>query len=253
MKKLRGGIAVGLGSTVAVLGITALSATSAFAMTPPTTSPSTYPVPNVVHFEITKISTPSTAIGGGNLAVTVSVYEANPDNIGTGSSAYAETGHSLPAAFPFSLTVGGTTQQVYGVMSNQHDPSALDPQTTATGDMWTYTYMVPTPAVTNDTNFTISGGSGMVPATTTESELSNYPPFMIHDNAVTYSYYSNGKPIINQDPDTDDPIYGTMSATGTLTPPPTGILPEVPYAGVFPALFAAGAVAFYLRKRRRTN
>ncbi len=214
--------------------------TSAFASTP---------IPNDVHFLITGISSPvSTAAGGSNIAVTVSVYEANADVIGTSQ---LEDQHSLPAAFPFTFTPqGGAPVTETGVMTT--GASGLNPQVPQPGNQWTYTYMVPTPAVAQNTNYTVSGGSGQVPANLTDAQLANYPPFMIHWSANTSSSYGqNGKLSVNQWQDTDDPIFGSASLQVQLTPPPTNNMPEVPFAAALPALLAVGGLGYAVRRARR--
>ena len=250
MKKLRGGIAVGLGSTVAVLGITALSATSAFAGTM-----SPYPVPSGWHFEITglNVQNANTPVAAGSYVdVTVSVYEQNPDNIiATGKP---EDQHSMPATFPFRFVSGGTTVIETGVMSNPSDPSALNPMVPATGNMWTYTYKVPTPSMIsgNSVTYSVYGGAGNLTTSEGSTTLPTYTPYMIHYTTNTASYYGTSGLYQNQWVDSDDPIYGKSSGTVTLITT-SGEMPEVPYAGALPALFAAGAVFFFVRKRRRTN
>lgn len=233
MKKLRGGMAVTLGSTMAVLGFSAVSATSAFAA-------GTTPPPSGVHFEITSVSTPSPGVGvaGGNISVTVSVYEWSPDVVtGSGPTAQLEDAHALPASFPFTFTntVTGTTYSETGIMPSGDTAKSIPHMIPQAGETFTYTYMVPTPAVSG--KYTVSGGAGFF----TDGSL-NHPPFMIHWESNTTS--------TNQWVDNDDPIYGTASTTVTLNTP-QGKMPEVPYAGALPAFFAAGAIFFYVRKRRR--
>lgn len=265
MTKRFGRIGLTLGSTVVAAGISAAIGFQVFAATPPSFSP----VPSDVHYVIKTLSPSTTSMIGGNyISVTVTVYQVNGDLTSNGQP--ESTYKTLPLTLPFTFTSPtGDTISEQGVMEDGSSGKVVQTPTLTwqhenPGTTWTASYRVMTPTVDASTagTWTFWTGNYTLPPNLTDSEIEKagtYTPTMLMtdtpSSANTYLNYDNstGQYVPNEWLDGDAVIWGKSGSINLQPPLPPGNLPEVPYAGVLPAVGLAGALALWYRRRRHTN
>jgi hypothetical protein len=155
---------------------------------------------------------------GAQMHLTVNVVESNADTQGGESH-----DHGLPQHINFVFTEGSQSITETGTMIAPGSEAAAM-KANMVGQTFQATYNVTAPASLSG-NVTVS----------TES-LIMWQPFG--------SQFG---------PDTDDPVDGGAHFNCTITPPGGGNLPEVPYAGLIPALLVGGYLVFRFSKRSRVQ